>query len=374
MPAHSQPDKQYTYLAVDLLTGEVRDEIPFSSVSFSRELNKAGGFSASAPLETARTIHLTGDDAPNKITESNLGPAQTALWVIRDGVPMWGGIIWGFQADLENNEVQFAGQDFWSYYWKRILYTNKSYSASVDDQFSVVEDLLTYAAAQASGDIGTTVSYSALSGVKRDRKYYWHEFPIIGEIIEQLAQVDNGFDFAIDYTGNFTDGFAHQLTLSYPFRGRSTDLVFDTQKNVRLLRWSKDGLSMANRSYAIGAGEGKNIKYQYAVEPSYLDEYPLLEWKSAYKDASRNETLLDHATQDLRGKLFPVETLEVEVLADDPDVSLGSFIVGDTVWCIANKGFINIDGSYRIMSYNVRIDEDGLETVSVSLAAYERTI
>lgn len=364
---------QYTYLVADALTGAIRDEIPFSSVSFSRSLSKAGGFSGTVSIDPDVPQSISGLALPPRVTLANLQAGRTFLWVIRDSQPVWGGFLWAHSANLQARTVQLAGQDFFSYYARRTINATKTYTVGADDQFSIVAALIAYAAAQSGGDIGTTVTYTALSGRKRDRVYYSYEHRQIAEAISQLASVDDGFDFAIDYGGTQATGFTHTLTLSYPKRGRTTNLVFDARKNVRLLAWDQDGAGMANKVWALGAGEEYAMTQASATDTSKLASYPLLEEVVSYKDVTVQQTIIDHATQDLRIRREPVETVSVEVNPNDIDSALGSFIVGDAVRVIANDGFVDLDQFMRIMDYTVSVDENAAETVKIDLASLEGT-
>ena len=362
---------RYTYLASNLLTGAIRDEIPFSSVAFSDECSKASGFDGTVTLETPTLTALTGQTVPNRVTLSTLQPASTGLWVLRDGVPLWGGILWGFTADLSRGTLRVSGQDFFSYYSRRRIGQTMSWTSK--DQFTIFEDIIDYCQAVGGGDIGTVVSYTALSGVERDRTYLANEQHNVAEALTQLAQVDNGFDFSVDYTGSQASGLGHTLTLSYPRRGRNTGVIFDTAKNVQLLNWKQDGLRIANSLTAVGSGDADNQLLAPTSDPGLLVSYPLLEDVTVYSDVTVMSTLIDHAAQDLRARRTSVEEIEIEVRVDDLDGALGTIVTGDTVRMRASHGFIQLDQLMRVMSRRVSIDENGHETMSCTLAGLEAT-
>ena len=75
----------YRYYAVDLLTNTVLSEIPFVDVTYGRALSKAGSFSGSIPVVEANA-HLN--------LYENTMPGKTAIYILRNGVCVWGGIIW----------------------------------------------------------------------------------------------------------------------------------------------------------------------------------------------------------------------------------------------------------------------------------------
>lgn len=355
---------RYVVLAADLLTDEVREEIPFDQFSYTHALNGAGSFSATVPLSTPKF---------NKILRSTLDMARTAIYVVRDGVVQWGGILWATDADLEGDSVRCAGQGFWSYYQRQVIESTLRYSDVTHDQFQIVDGILDHVHLFTGGQIGVQAAWSALSGVKRTRDYWSFEKKNAGEAITQLSEVDDGFDFAVDVGGSLHDGFTRALNLSFPRRGRRTSLVFESGKNVRVLRWGLDGWSMANRVLTVGAGEGKAMLITAATNVAKLDTYPMLREVTTYKDVSVKKTLDGHARADLTRMLNGTESLEVEIVASSPDSQLGSFITGDEIRCRADEGFIDVDSWYRLISYTVTVGREGGESVKASLVPTEAT-
>jgi hypothetical protein len=77
---------EYRYFTTDLLTNQVLAEIPFKGVSYERALKAAGGFSGN--------IAITEETSTYDLYDSTM-PGKTGLYVVRNGVCVWGGIIWG---------------------------------------------------------------------------------------------------------------------------------------------------------------------------------------------------------------------------------------------------------------------------------------
>jgi hypothetical protein len=100
----------YRYYTADLLTNEILAEIPFRSVSYERAVKGAGGFSGSIPvIEATESMDLY---------ESTM-PGNTALYVVRNGVCVWGGIIWSRSYDVVGRVLQVSGSEFTSYFYHR---------------------------------------------------------------------------------------------------------------------------------------------------------------------------------------------------------------------------------------------------------------
>lgn len=111
---------EYRYYTADLLTNNVIAEIPFTGVSYERALSRAGSFSGEIPM-----IEAT---APLNLYESTM-PGKTALYVLRNGVCVWGGIIWSRSYNPSNKTLQIDGQEFISYLYHRAVWQTLYYGS-----------------------------------------------------------------------------------------------------------------------------------------------------------------------------------------------------------------------------------------------------
>lgn len=341
----------YRHLIADLLTGTIREEIPFSEVKYSHVLNRPGGFAATLPLRHP------------KATRANLDPGRTAVYVERDGVIVWGGILWTAKASVDDATVEVGGEGFWSYFRRRLIRTTKVYTAQ--DQCLIARDLVTYAQSQPGGDIGVTVG-SETSGVTRDRTYYHYERKNIGEAVEQLAAVQGGFDFNIDvaWAGG---AITKTLQVQYPRRGRATAIVFELGSNIEGLDQEIDATRQANVIDGLGYGTGEDILISTVSDLSQTPPYPILEDVHTNKDVRVATTLQLAALSELVSRSTPVERLPTLLAHSGPDTELGSFITGDTVTVRGRDGYLSVDEQMRITNYEVSVDEEGREAVGLGL-------
>lgn len=104
---------EYRYFTTDLLTNAVLSEIPFRNVSWGRAVRRAGEFSGEIPV-IAETEHLN-------LYESTM-PGKTGLYVLRDGVCVWGGIIWSRDYDPKERTLQVSASEFVSYLYHRFVW------------------------------------------------------------------------------------------------------------------------------------------------------------------------------------------------------------------------------------------------------------
>ena len=215
MAEHVITPAEYRYYVADLLTNNVLSEIGFTSVSYERALSKSGSFTGTIPVIDS-TSHLN--------LYENTMPGKTALYVLRDGVCVWGGIIWGRQYSPANKTLQVDGSEFTSYLYHRFVWQTLYYGSE------------SYYCKQYKADGSTATIYTDVS----------HGFSV-GETIRirSLNPAING-DHTITSTpssASFTFATAATLALSPSTTGLARTIV-DTYDMVRdLLGYLKEDFS-----------------------------------------------------------------------------------------------------------------------------------
>ena len=111
----------YRYITADFLTGKVLSELNCTNVSYERALKNAGSFSGIVPITAGTDLSLI---------YSNTMPGKTALYVLRNNVVVWGGLIWSRNYDLVGRTLSLSGSEFHSYFAKRLIW--KTYDFSFD--------------------------------------------------------------------------------------------------------------------------------------------------------------------------------------------------------------------------------------------------
>jgi len=108
----------YRYFVVNITTNVIAAEIPFSEVSFERALKGAGSFSgtiAVAPGTKALNLY------------DNTMPGKMALYVTRNNICVWGGIIWSREYTLLNRTLSINASEFTSYLHHRFVWKTFNY-------------------------------------------------------------------------------------------------------------------------------------------------------------------------------------------------------------------------------------------------------
>jgi hypothetical protein len=304
------------------------------------------------------------------LTSSSI-PERTALFVERDGVVVWGGIIWTRRRG-KSRPAEIAGAGFWSFFRRVNLRTNVGYTAI--DQLAIFRNLITLAQSSPGADIGVTVG-AEVSGVLRDRTYLAYEAPVAADAAEQLAAVDNGFDFAIEVAA----GPTKQLVLSYPRRGRSlsaTNVAFVDGKNLLSYEVVEDGTRSARVVYALGAGDGDRMFNSTQSRTDLLDAgFPATNYVASFKNVTVQATLDGHALAEVNARAVTPEFWTLQVDPDDPDGGFGSFTIGDDAiveigdddnFPRQSDGSPGFRGYRRIIGWDMTVADSGTETLNVT--------
>jgi hypothetical protein len=367
----------YRYLFADLITNDILAEIPLTNVSFTQSLNTPGSFTGSI---LGSDVNEQGYDIPNSTI-----PARTAIYVDRDGVLIWGGIIWLRTWDTDAQRYTFSAREFGSYFERRritgdFMDFNQALVYDNEDQLFIAQDLLYLAQQLSGGDIGVVIPDNT-SSVNVTRVYYDYEFKDVWGAIKDLSNQQNGFDFNIDvaYDANLEPRKYAQT--AYPYRGTQyvstspTALVFEFPGNIVAYEWPDDGSVVANTMYGIGPNSNEAKIRALAVSPTdqIAAGWPLLEDTVSYTDQYDPNVLYQQTLGEVTAKQLPVVTPKIIVPAYASPV-LGSYKTGDECLLrITDDRFPNNGSGYglavvkRIVAIGVQPGEDGPERVTLTL-------
>lgn len=341
-----QPEHTYTYLFCDLRTDTLLAELPLAGVQYSFELNGIGRLSGTIPY-TDETLPLDPETAST--------PGRTAVYVDRDGVLVWGGIVWTRQNVKGGKQIQAA--EFLSYfqhrYVKKTLSTDTSLlidPAYVDaggqrlynDQKYIMWSLIRYAQDQPGGSINVNIDglTAPAHGITRVATYYGYERPEIYKSIAELAAADDGFDFGIEVgwtsaANNQAPSRFRKARAWFPRRGRTASesgLVFSKgggYGSILSYDWPEDGTSLVTEMSGLGAGTGEaKIIKTAAAQDLIASGWPLLEGVASYDGVVDEAQVQGMTNADLEALSTSQVQPQFEVSADT-DPQFGSYSVGD---------------------------------------------
>ena len=113
MVAYEARSAEYRYITTDLLTNSVLAEIPFKGVTYERALKAAGKFTGN--------IAVTDQTESMDLYNSTM-PGKTGLYILRDGVCVWGGIVWDRSYNVISRTMSVSADEFTSYLYHRRIW------------------------------------------------------------------------------------------------------------------------------------------------------------------------------------------------------------------------------------------------------------
>lgn len=205
------------------------------------------------------------------------------------------------------------------------------------------------------------------AGPQRDRTY--ERGKNIGEIIQQLAEVQNGYYYRVDpVTG--AGATVGELVLLHPNAGSDrVSARFERGEGTigNLTSLQATTLPPVNRATGFGAGDGEGQLVVAEEDATSISNHGLYETSIQHVDVVIEQTLRDHCTDALRPN--PRVTLALQV-ATPGAVMVPSpwddFDVGDTVYIrsVTDSPLASVDTAATVTEFTVSVDESGNETLT----------
>ncbi|MFJ7267245.1 hypothetical protein ACIQV3_11370 [Streptomyces sp. NPDC099050] len=306
----------YRVLLCDLRTDRLIDVLPMRDVTLDDYIGKTGRLTAMIPIPN----RALADRA-----RAALLPGRTAVWVQRGADIIWGGILWTHHLASDSRgmlsaRIQVGAWE--SYLYGRTLFD--TYTAAQVDQAEIVRHLIDYVQQTPGGDIGITYDYTR-HRVLRDRTYLRYDHARVGDLIDDLAAVENGFEWRIASYRSASGLRAKQLQLGHPvIRTGAADVVLDHPGHIVSYAWPADATQLATAWQSRGAATNGNqasasVPLMSPVEVAadhIAAGWPRLDGTSDYATADQQTTLDAHARADAAAALTAVTIPEITIRLD----------------------------------------------------------
>lgn len=364
----------YRLLYADLLSSTVLGELPATDVSATETLNAAGRLSATVPLLPP---------SPGLYTTQEIAVAKTRLYFERNGVIIWGGILWGADADLSAQTLSLTAEGFHSLFKRKrrlTVWPNPRPLPGVPvaavEQITLVYQLVTAAQYGTGGDLGVlTGSGSGTTGVTRvlDIPPY-DKATTFGNAIDDLADAGNGFDYRyISARDPSTGDIEVTFQAYYPKEGLHTQHVFEVGTNCAVLNYSEDGTVIVNSMYLLGVGQGVDRLWDAGDNLALIEAgYPVLSEEADYPEITDYNELRQKRLLRLSRGAGPMRRIRLQTFPD-AEPPLGSYAVGNQVRVIASMGWVDVDDTFRIVEMTIDA-ADGGESITLDLVGLESFI
>jgi hypothetical protein len=258
--------------------------------------------------------------------------------------------------------------------WEPVRYGPEMVHFEVRDPWAVVRnrrvrDLVTYTATDA-GDIAWALialqnGYKTTrlreganaNSVNRDRTY--DPGKLVGEAVEQLAGVINGFWFRVDPVDGVA-GTQAELVVLHPASGATKNVLFEFGDDTTggLEGFELQVLLPRNRVVARG---GEGTVPAVAEDAASILANDLYEDEVSFTDVTVQTTLQQHADAELRAN--PIKTFTFDPGPTGP-MLWDDFDVGDIVGFRIENGSLIETGTGRVTSASVSVGNGGAESLS----------
>lgn len=325
-------------------------EMPYTSLSFSEELNNDRAASFTIVRQTGNVVaEKTGVTLDNILS----GGYREIEIYDQNNVLVYSGFIdetTGTAGSGEEGTITVTSRGFFSLLEKRFTGANDYWAST--DAGAIAWSLINTTQAKPYGNMGITMGLIQPSK-NRQRTF---EYNVIKEAIQGLTsdKVKDGFEFDIDVNKVFN--------VFYPAKGQNRpEIIFDSGLNIENWSVRKTGiLGMCNHVVVFGQGQGAA---QQVVEVdagnAYKAPYFLLEEGLSDKDNSDTALLTDKGTKYLDNYKFPQIFVSFDAFYTAPLYT--TYQVGDWVKVqILEEG---VNAMMRITKKSTGMDG----TVSISL-------
>lgn len=369
----------YTYRFASILNDRDFAEIELSDVKFDRRIIVPGAFSA--------TINVANEVVAEQARK--VIPAKTLVHIYRDS-ELWGTyIIWQKRVrstSAGGAQVQLSGASLESWLYRRVIDDDLAFVNT--DQIDIMRELINLAQTGwspyvPSANLGLTIS-AGLSGVLRDRTYIRTDAASVGQRLEELANVDNGFEYMIKtYIDSATGTRKREIIWGYPEITTNLNLSqFFYPGNIISYEIIYDGTDAATafwtRGDSVQVDATEDSVPLMTTEPQLATEYLARDWPHLdkvvdYSSVIELQTLEDYAIwwKDNHAGVSVIP--QIEVNASDPTYKFSPNQLGSSViftitdeYFPLNRGTPTFSDTYRVVGMEVTPPSRG-ETEKVKL-------
>lgn len=268
--------------------------------------------------------------------------------------------------DQDKHSVSVPSLDYRALLKRRLLMSGSQLTWTQKDQAVIAQGLIDQAQRLPGGDYGIGLGRLQGTGVLRDRTYELGD--AIGDKLQELSDVDNGFEWDITATGPA----ALQLDIWYPQRGADRGVILELGGAVVSGSRDVDSSEYANHirlSGQQGSASGSTAPpTQERMAPDVATN-PAGRWDRSFSAEISTATAL---TERADWQIAESQVVRPSyTLALKPGFWRGPdhLWVGDTVTVRIYSGRLKVNSKLRVQQIDVDISDTGTEAVSVNVGA-----
>lgn len=231
---------------------------------------------------------------------------------------------------------------------------------SSEDAGDIAWQLIDTAQTDLYGDFGV-LQGTIQTSVNRDRSY--EKYQNIKELIIQLSEVINGFDFEINYDKEFN--------VYYPYQGNvRPNILFEYPGNIKSISIPTDGSKMVNRALMRGQGFGESQLQVEREDTDYQEFYAIRE--KIYDNASVSlESTLENYGDAYVDEFRSLLQIPEIVVDGNKTPFITDYGIGDRIPITINgyEIYSHINKTYyRIDAIDLSVDDNDQEDIRLTLS------
>lgn len=343
----------YRIKLADALSDAPREEFALTGVACDVHIGAAGALTGAIPI-------ASGNYAAGRRINAIRASGATAVYVYRNGVPWWPGLLWTKDRSVDAKgrpTVQIGAGTFESYLARVQLGTDLPAMTGAD-QMDIARSFLTHMQADPRANMHITAD-ATLSTIMRDRVMYQAAArPDYLRMLNDLAILDGGFEYLIQVLTDPTTGArTRNLRLGYPTITTAVVHRLSYPGAIVTYNFPEDGSRGATYLMATGSGAQSSIHTDAAALAA---GYPRLDLTTSYSNITDASVLEAHAAADLALARVPVSVPSIVIRPDAaPDITPAA--LGDYVHvAIQDELFpAGYAGTFRLVGMNISPPERG---------------
>lgn len=353
----------YKVMVYETMTGDYVGDLPATYLNYTHVLNGPGACEVHFPIRDNKGT-IVPDGIAQKLTSPQVEEYTHTIVITKNDVLVWAGFWARTRGGSIDNRVYVAGVGFWDYFRYRLVRPGENHPNA--DIFAIVRDLVNSAQSIYYLDIGVDTG-SEVAGVNTALVVNDYDFRTYGDVVEDLARQESArFDFRIDSALDPNGNLLKLFKLGYPKLGTRRSFVATLGSNIMVYSWERDGSQRFTRLFGVGAGEGVGTLVVQGGDTTTYGRVPVRDGTVTRKEIprTRQAQLQGIVNSEARKYTQPIEVLSLTLYGKN---IVGGFTEGDSIQAVIDDGFVQLDQWLRILSYTVRVQDNGEETVDVEL-------
>lgn len=344
------------YRLVNGTLERMEEIIDYTGLQFYNKLNGTGG------------LQFYLNTGARKAMLDNLYRYRTQVVVKNNNTIVWFGPLTKLYGRYQNVEgfLNFNARTYLDHLNARTVSSEYLQTDAGEIAWSAIDEVQN----RDNGDLVITEG-DIQSTVLRDRKYYYKS---VSELIVELANVNNGFDFSLNATVDSSNRFTGVNFNVYQELGSVRNDLNTLQMgiNVNNIEFAtKD--SIYNYITAIGSGfsEEENI-LSIAESTASQQGFTRREDVVKYADISIQETLDERAYEALLDGQSEQYDINIGLIPNKRPTD-GEYILGDTlnIDLALPDSTLRFTGSGRVVEINTTVDDVGVGKITPKLQFYK---